>query len=111
MSIGDAMSYELVSGLRIDCVVMVRVYFEYSIISLLISPHPHTHLHTLTPHPHTHPTPSQVAAIDQLAIHFAIDSNLLHKDSDEAQRQLSKESDQSDESEGEGDEVGDHVML
>ncbi len=46
-----------------------------------------------------------MAAIEQLAIHFAMDSNLLHKDSDEAQRQLNKESDQSDESEAEDDKV------
>ncbi len=47
----------------------------------------------------------QVAAIDQLAIHFAMESNLLHKDSDEAQRQLNKDADQSDESEVEDDGV------
>ncbi len=47
----------------------------------------------------------QVAAIDQLAVHFAMESNLLHKDSDEAQRQLNKDADQSDESEVEDDGV------
>ena len=31
-----------------------------------------------------------VSAIDQLAIHFAMDSNLLHKESDEAVRQQAK---------------------
>ncbi len=31
-----------------------------------------------------------MSAIDQLAIHFAMDSNLLHKESDEARRQLDK---------------------
>ena len=32
----------------------------------------------------------QVPSIDQLAIHFAMDTNLLHKESDEAVRQLAK---------------------
>ena len=36
-------------------------------------------------------SPHQVAIIDQLALHFALDSNLLHCDSDEAQRQLTAE--------------------
>ena len=33
----------------------------------------------------------QVASIDQLALHFALDSNLLHSESDEAQRQLARD--------------------
>ena len=33
----------------------------------------------------------QVASIDQLAVHFALESNLLHTESDEAQRQLARE--------------------
>ena len=33
------------------------------------------------------PAPLQVAAIDHLAMHFSMDSNLLHKESDEAHRQ------------------------
>ncbi|CAD5120465.1 DgyrCDS9031 [Dimorphilus gyrociliatus] len=32
----------------------------------------------------------QTSHVDQLAIHFALDGNLLHKDSDEAKRQLTK---------------------
>ena len=32
--------------------------------------------------------PLQIPAIDQLAIYFAMDSNLLHKESDEARCQL-----------------------
>ena len=49
-----------------------------------------------------------MAAIDQLAIHFAMDSNLLHKESDEAQRQLDKAvgSDQSDGSDNEDEDEG-----
>ena len=39
---------------------------------------------------------TQVASIDQLAMHFELDSNLLHCESDEAQRQLARE-------EGEGE--------
>ena len=47
----------------------------------------------------------QIPAIDQLAIHFAMDSNLLHKESDEARRQLAQlEGAESSESEGEEDE-------
>ncbi|XP_064607782.1 dynein intermediate chain 2, ciliary-like isoform X2 [Liolophura sinensis] len=34
----------------------------------------------------------QTSSVDQLAIHFALDGNLLHKDSDEARRQMSKAS-------------------
>ncbi len=52
-----------------------------------------------------------MAAIEQLAIHFAMESNLLHKDSDEAQRQLNRESDQSDESEAEDEEVCGMLLL
>ncbi|XP_075247342.1 dynein intermediate chain 2, ciliary-like isoform X2 [Convolutriloba macropyga] len=33
----------------------------------------------------------QVAHVDQLAIHFALDGNLLHKDSEEAKHQLARE--------------------
>ncbi|XP_070542719.1 dynein intermediate chain 2, ciliary-like isoform X1 [Ptychodera flava] len=32
----------------------------------------------------------QTSSVDQLAIHFALDGNMLHKDSDEARRQLAK---------------------
>ena len=32
----------------------------------------------------------QISSVDQLAIHFALDGNLIHKDSDEAMRQLAK---------------------
>ncbi|EDV26891.1 uncharacterized protein TRIADDRAFT_22484, partial [Trichoplax adhaerens] len=32
----------------------------------------------------------QISSVDQLAIHFALDGNLLHKDSDEARRQKAK---------------------
>ncbi|XP_006814057.1 dynein intermediate chain 2, ciliary-like [Saccoglossus kowalevskii] len=32
----------------------------------------------------------QTSSVDQLAIHFALDGNMLHKDSDEARRQLQK---------------------
>jgi len=32
----------------------------------------------------------QIASVDQLAVHFSLDGNLLHKDSDEARRQLAK---------------------
>lgn len=45
-----------------------------------------------------------IAAIDQLAIHFVLDSNLLHKDSDEAQRQLDKQGDSAGENEEEESE-------
>ena len=34
---------------------------------------------------------SQIPSIDQLEMHFAMDSNLLHKESDEAARQLAKQ--------------------
>ena len=51
--------------------------------------------------------PLQIPAIDQLAMHFAMDSNLLHKESDEARRQLDQlEGDESSESESEGEEEG-----
>jgi dynein intermediate chain 1 len=46
-----------------------------------------------------------IASIDQLAIHFVLESNLLHKESDEGQRQLAKQEGMvSDEEEEEGDE-------
>ena len=32
----------------------------------------------------------QTSSVDQLAIHFALDGNLIHKDSDEAQRQQTR---------------------
>ena len=32
----------------------------------------------------------QISSVDQLAIHFALDGNMIHKDSDEARRQLAK---------------------
>ncbi|XP_033750678.1 dynein intermediate chain 2, ciliary-like isoform X4 [Pecten maximus] len=32
----------------------------------------------------------QISSVDQLAIHFALDGNMLHKDSDEARRQMAK---------------------
>ena len=32
----------------------------------------------------------QISSVDQLAIHFALDGNMLHKDSDEAKRQRTK---------------------
>ena len=41
---------------------------------------------------------SQIPSIDQLEMHFAMDSNLLHKESDEAARQLAKQ-------EGHGEDV------
>ena len=45
--------------------------------------------------------------IDQLAIHNAMDSNLLHKESDEARSQLDLlEGAESSESESEGEEEG-----
>lgn len=34
-----------------------------------------------------------ISAVEQIAIHFALDGNMLHKDSDEARRQLLKNSD------------------
>lgn len=33
----------------------------------------------------------QVSAIEQTAFHFSMDSNLLHKESDEAQRQIARQ--------------------
>eukprot|EP00112_Aurelia_sp_Birch-Aquarium-sp1_P015688 Seg350.19 transcript_id=Seg350.19/GoldUCD/mRNA.D3Y31 product="Dynein intermediate chain 2 ciliary" protein_id=Seg350.19/GoldUCD/D3Y31 len=38
----------------------------------------------------------QIATVDQLAVHFSLDGNLLHKESDEARRQLAKNEDQGD---------------
>lgn len=35
----------------------------------------------------------QIANVDQLAVHFSLDGNLLHKESDEARRQLAKHDD------------------
>lgn len=32
----------------------------------------------------------QTSHVDQLAIHFALDGNMLHKESDEAKRQMAK---------------------
>ena len=32
----------------------------------------------------------QTSSVDQIAIHFALDGNMLHKDSDEARRQQAK---------------------
>ena len=32
----------------------------------------------------------QIPSIDQLAIHFALDGNMIHRDSDEARRQLKR---------------------
>ena len=32
----------------------------------------------------------QTSSVDQLAIHFALEGNLIHKDSDEARRQLNR---------------------
>ena len=44
--------------------------------------------------------------MDQLAIHFAMDSNLLHKESDEARRQLAQlEGEESSESESEDEDA------
>ncbi|XP_065920328.1 dynein intermediate chain 2, ciliary-like [Dysidea avara] len=44
--------------------------------------------------------------IEQLAIHFALDGNLLHKESDEAQRQLIIQSGDTDDAEEEDEEEG-----
>ncbi len=33
-----------------------------------------------------------IAQVDQLAVHFQLDGNLIHKDSDEAKRQLARDS-------------------
>lgn len=33
----------------------------------------------------------QLSSVDQLAIHFSMDGNMLHKESDEAKRQLTKQ--------------------
>ena len=46
----------------------------------------HEECHTMPP-----PPLPQIPSIDQLEIHFAMDSNLLHKESDEAARQLAKQ--------------------
>lgn len=51
----------------------------------------------------------KVSTIEQTAFHFSLDSNLLHKESDEAQRQLAKQEsveESSEDSEGEGSEDG-----
>ena len=32
----------------------------------------------------------QISSVDQLAIHFALDGNMIHKESDEARRQLAQ---------------------
>ena len=32
----------------------------------------------------------QISSVDQLAIHFALDGNMLHKESDEAKRQRAR---------------------
>merc|ERR1711963_751881 len=32
----------------------------------------------------------QIPSVDQLAIHFSLDGNMLHKDSDEARRQMAR---------------------
>lgn len=34
----------------------------------------------------------QISSVDQLAIHFCLDGNLIHKESDEARRQLARHS-------------------
>ena len=49
---------------------------------------------------------SQIPSIDQLEMHFAMDSNLLHKESDEAARQLAKQ-----EGHGEGEGEGVRVKV
>lgn len=36
-------------------------------------------------------TYKQTAHVDQLAVHFSLDGNLLHKESDEARRQLARQ--------------------
>ncbi len=50
----------------------------------------------------------QVSSIEQTAFHFCLDSNLLHKDSDEAQRQMARQegggASSGEESGGEGSE-------
>lgn len=50
-----------------------------------------------------------MSSIEQTAFHFSLDSNLLHKDSDEAQRQLTRQEGESSESSEEesGDEESD----
>ena len=35
-------------------------------------------------------TYKQISSVDQLAIHFALDGNMLHKDSDDARRQMQR---------------------
>ena len=44
----------------------------------------------------------QIPSIDQLEIHFAMDSNLLHKESDEAAQQLAKQEGQGEDGRDEG---------
>ncbi|KAH9524718.1 hypothetical protein Btru_027610 [Bulinus truncatus] len=41
----------------------------------------------------------QMSSVDQLAIHFSLDGNLLHKDSEEARRQQTRSGKQSEDSE------------
>lgn len=47
----------------------------------------------------------QVPVIEQTAIHFAMDSNLIHKESDEAQRQIDRQEGKDQESEESEEEV------
>lgn len=52
----------------------------------------------------------QVSSIEQTAFHFSLDSNLLHKESDEAQRQLARQegtADSSAEEESDGEQSQD----
>lgn len=51
----------------------------------------------------------QIPSVDQLAVHFSLDGNLLHKESDEARRQLAAGSGEAEEedSDEEDDEDGD----
>uniref|UniRef100_A0AAR2L0P1 Dynein axonemal intermediate chain 1 n=1 Tax=Pygocentrus nattereri TaxID=42514 RepID=A0AAR2L0P1_PYGNA len=50
-----------------------------------------------------------ISSVDQLAVHFVLEGNLLHKDSDEARRQRAKQGLQ--EEEGAGDERPDSVDV
>merc|ERR1712203_1215540 len=53
----------------------------------------------------------QIPSVDQLAVHFSLDGNLLHKESDEARRQMAdgsgdspeEDSDEDEDEEGEGE--------
>ena len=50
----------------------------------------------------------QVPTIEQVAIHFAMDSNLLHKESDEVQRQMHKQEEDAS-SVGDNEEEGEET--